>query len=131
MVFDLDWSECGNDVIATYNSELDGESILRSTQSIISDARFSDIKSFIHNLSSVQNLNMNTQEIQQLGNINASMHKKHPSIKLAVVSDKALVKGLFAMHSAYYSMNFDINNDDWDIKLFKTIDEAKKWTNCN
>jgi len=30
MVFDLDWSECGNDVIATYNSELDGESSLET-----------------------------------------------------------------------------------------------------
>jgi len=49
----------------------------------------------------------------------------NPDIKIAIVGTLAVMKGIIYMYKVYFGLV--LNRKIWEIKIFDSIDDARKW----
>lgn len=126
MSYIIQWEEKG--IICTFEKSFTCDSLLQSNQEISEDHRFASIKYSIHNFSAVESFPIKYWTIREIAYKDAELYKINPNIKLAIVGNQTVLKGLVQMFKTY----FEIAGDDviWDTRIFKTLEDAQVWVAC-
>ncbi len=123
MSFKIKWEEKG--IICAFDKAFTCESLLQSNQEISEDHRFTSIKYSIHDFSSVESFPIKSSTIREIAYIDAELYKINPNIKLAIVGNKAVMKGLAQMFKTYFEIA--ANGVIWDTVIFETLEDARVW----
>lgn len=70
---------------------------------------------------SVEDIEISTNEIRRMAELDVEAAKVNPGIKVGIVSDTALVFGLSRMYEAY------AGESQWETQVFYTLEDAQEW----
>ncbi|HBC56101.1 MAG TPA: hypothetical protein DCZ03_02960 [Gammaproteobacteria bacterium] len=123
MSYKLDWKDKG--LVCEFNREFSNENLLESNAEIINDPRLLSLEYAIYDFSDVKEYPVETSIFQQIGQAAAESYKQNSIIKLAIVSNTTVMKGIMNVYKTYFQLAN--NNETWEMKMFRTRKEAEKW----
>ena len=98
---------------------------LESNIEISKDSRFPSIRYAIYDFTDVKTYSIESSVYRDIGHMDSKLYKINPDIKLAVVANKMVIKGMLNVYKTYFELE---NNDKtWEIEMFETVTEAEKW----
>lgn len=121
MTIDISYREDGG-VVATVKTVLNGRDCMAFNDTIYADAeRIAKITYQIIDLSQVEQIEINADEIRRIAAQDAVAAEINPDMRIAVVGESEVTYGLSRMWQAY--------TDDLPISrmVFRTMSEAETW----
>jgi len=125
MSYKTRWEEKG--VYWIFSETLTNDDLLVSTKKLYSDPRYPSIKYTINDFNAVTSFPIESSMVRQVAEIDAEYSKVNPNVKVAVVANSQVIKGLTKMYQTYFELS--IENDTPFVKIFETVDDARKWIN--
>lgn len=86
---------------------------------------FPELKYQLLNFHSVIEFPVDSNAIRAVAKQDFGLYKLNEKIKVAIVENKLVVKGLAKMYKTYFEL--EGNDIVWGIGTFETNDEARKW----
>lgn len=125
MAYELLWN--GNEVAMLFSEELSNEDLINALNEINFDERFPAIKYELANFDAVKTFPIDTKTIKIGAEMDARAFLRNPHIKVGIIAEQLVVKGLTNMFIAYF--NIAANCDVWEFKIFdrKEDDLARQW----
>jgi len=123
MSYKIYWKDTG--LICEFEKDYTNEDQLNSNQEIYKDSRLSSIEYGILDFNLVTSFPINTSVIREIAYMDAKLYKINPTLKLALVANQTVMKGLINMYKTYA----EIANDDitWDTQCFESLAQAETW----
>jgi len=123
MSYKLIWEDIGVKVV--FENSLEKDDYLKSNTDIIDDPRFININYIIRDYLKVTQFNIDTSVVQIVASLDAAKYVLNPGIKIAIVSDKIVTKGLLNMFLLYFEA--EVQGPVWETELFEGEVDARKW----
>jgi len=123
MSYKLIWEDNGVKVV--FENNLNNSDYLACNEEIISDPRFVNLKYIIRNYLKVTSFDVDANAVQTVASLDAAIYPKNTTIKIAIISDKIITKGLMNMFLIYFEA--EVKDTVWKTELFATEDEAEQW----
>jgi len=116
------WENDGLKIITT--GALDNE-LLDFSIEARKDPRFIHVRYSIVDFRDVEDFPIDSSVIRQIALSDTKAYRLNPNMKLAILANKLVVTGLMHIYKSYFELH---NNEErWEIRIFETEDEARKW----
>ena len=125
MSYITSWEE--NGVYWVFSETLTNDDLLISTKKLYADPRYPNINYTINDFNAVTEFPIDSSVVRQVAEIDAKHSKINPNIKVAIVANSQVIKGLTKMYQTYFELS--IEQDTPFVKIFETVDDARKWIN--
>jgi len=124
MSYKILWEENGCKITVT---DVLGNDFLKPSIKVTTDARFINSKYRIVDFNMVKEFPIDSNTIRQIAESDIRAYKINPNIKIAILANKLVIKGLANVYNTY----FELSNDDktWELKIFETENQAREWIN--
>lgn len=123
MSFELTWEADGVRLI--FDDNLNNSDYLLSNEQIISDPRFIDLKYITRNYLKVTTYSVDSSAVRRVAALDADAYRLNADVKIAIISDKIITKGLLNMFLLY--MESELDGSIWQTELFETEQGAEQW----
>ena len=84
---------------------------------------FETLEYLIDEYTDVTKLDISSNGVHLVAELDAEASKRNPSLRVAIVGDEQLLLGLTNM----YLITFDLQGGTWVQATFATVDEARAW----
>ena len=123
MPYEIIWEE--KTVHIVFNGDFTDDELMRGNLELSGHPNFNAMEYGIFDLLNVENFPVTSQGIQRTAELDAITYVSNPNLKLAIVSNKLVVKGITNM----YKVNFAIagNDNSWETQFFESLEDARKW----
>lgn len=103
------------------------DDLLTLNDNIYSLIDISELQYQLHIFNNVNSFPVTSSAIKLSAQEDAKYYKINPNVKIAIVANKIVMKGLTKVYSTY----FELSNSDttWPIEYFETEEEARNWLN--
>lgn len=121
MAYKTFWEEKG--IKWVFSARLTNEDLLECNKNLYEDPRFLDIEYELCDFTAVKDWPVDSKVIFSVGEQDAVQSQRNPTIKVAIISNQAVMRGLTSMYesSAYSST--------WKTQLFENEEDARAWIN--
>lgn len=119
MSYKISWEERG--VKCIYSGSLTGDDLVESNIEMNSDSRSSAIDYLICNFIEVNEFPIRSEGVRRTANLDKKRAEKNPDVKLAVVANRPVIKGLTNMYVAF------TDDSSWETAFFEDESEARNW----
>jgi hypothetical protein len=102
-----------------------GQELLQSNLDIYGDSRFDDIRYEICDFLDVTTIDLDERDLRKVAHLDLAAAKTNPRIKVAVVTNRDLIKGYTNMYAAY------VGQSPWETQFFATMAEARDWIDAD
>jgi len=123
MSYKIDWEERG--VVLSFAGGFGNDDFIQANIELYEDPRFACIRYQIFDLLEVASYPVDSNAIRKIAELDAIAFETNPNIKVAVVANKLVVKGLLNMYNAYFEIAG--NQSRWESEMFDTVEDARKW----
>ncbi|MCW9014245.1 MAG: hypothetical protein OQL06_10710 [Gammaproteobacteria bacterium] len=125
MSYNISWEE--NGVIISFLDEVTNDDLINANLEILDNPKFKKINYQLLDLINVTKYPIDSGAIRRVAELDAKAYKKNPNIKIALVANNVVAKGLLNMYTVY----FELAGDDlrWKTGAFESIQDANKWLN--
>ena len=122
MAYETFWEEKG--IKWVFSGDLTNDDLLKCNQELYEDPRFIDIDYEICNFIAVENFPVESRVVQHVAKMDMEQSKRNPNIKVAVISNKLVMRGLTRM--------YEITGDGsaWETQFFENEEDARAWINA-
>ena len=114
-------------VHCTVSGDFTGNEFIQVNNEIASLAQFSKLKYQLFNFENANNFSSTSNDIKQVANQDAELYKINSKMKIAIISNKIVIKGLTRMYDIYFEIS--CNDASWETKIFDTEENAYNWLN--
>ncbi|MCW8934702.1 MAG: hypothetical protein OQK98_08255 [Gammaproteobacteria bacterium] len=123
MSYNIIWEE--NGIILCFLDEVTNDDLINANLEILGDPRFKKINYQLLDLINVSSYPIDSSGIRRVAELDARAYKINPDIKVALVANELIAKGLLNMYNVYV----EIAGDDvrWLSEVFESIEDAKLW----
>lgn len=118
MSFENIWEEEG--IRMVFSGELTDEDLLESNAEVYSDKRSSFIKYELCDFTAVTGFPVNSDTIKKVAHSDKILSEKNPNMKVMVVSNDLVMKGLVNMYRVY-------GDNNWETEIFVSEIDARNW----
>ena len=126
MAYETIWEEDG--VHWIFDDEFTNDDLLMSSQALYRDPRFEKRRYQILNFINVKIFPIEAKIIRVIAETDAINYKININMKVAVIADKIVMKGLTNMYKVYFELSCD--DVSWETEVFKNEEDARKWINA-
>jgi hypothetical protein len=121
MSYETFWEEKG--IRWVFSASLTNEDLLESNKELYEDPRFLDIEYELCDFTAVEDWPVESKVIFSVGEQDAVQSQRNPNIKVAIISNEPVMRGLTNMYeaSAYGSK--------WKTMFFENKEDARAWIN--
>lgn len=115
------------EVHCTVSGDFTGNEFIQINNEITSLHNFSKLKYQLFNFQSTNKFSANSDDIRKVAEQDAALYKVNPNMKIAIVSNELVIKGLTNMYNIYFEISCD--NTSWESEIFESEENAYKWLN--
>ena len=108
-----------------FSGSFTSNDLKNSNNEIAKLPHFPELKYQLLNFHSVTEFPVDSNAIRAVAKQDFGLYKINEKIKVAIVANKLVVKGLAQMYKTYFEL--EGNDIVWGIETFETNDEARKW----
>lgn len=119
MSVEIEWN--GHYVYKKYTGNVTPQELKMKDAKILSDIRFASLAFIISDFLAVSNIDFSTDEIITHTKLHGIPSIYNPQLKVLLVADKASIRKKLV----FYIEN--MQSTEWEIKLFKTMEEAYRF----
>ncbi len=102
--------------------ELTDEDLINSNAEVYADKRSSSIEYELCDFTAVTGFPVKSDTIRRVARSDKILSEKNPNMKVMIVSNDLVMKGLVNMYRAYGANN-------WTTEIFEREVDARKWAN--
>ena len=126
MAYKTIWEEKG--IYWVFSGALENDDLIKSNKEAYEDPRFQNIEYELCDFNAVDSFPVDSTTIRMVGEMDAQSYKINQNIKVAIVAKQDVMKGLTNMYTTYFEIAG--NDISWEIQVFVTIEDARKWINA-
>jgi hypothetical protein len=116
------WEEKGIKWI--FSGSLTNDDLYNCNMDLYKDSRFLDIEYELCDFTAVESFPVDSEVIVSIGKMDMEQSKINQNVKIAIISDEAVMRGLSNMYEAASY------NSPWETQLFENEEDARAWTNA-
>ena len=121
MAFELIWEPEG--AVIQYSDVVTDDDIRQANLDIFDDTRFDTLRYEICIYTDITALDRSSEFVRWVADFDLQASKRNPSVRVAVVGEQPLLKGITNMYRA----EFELRGGTWGQGLFNTVEEARVW----
>lgn len=123
MSYDISWEE--NGVILYFLDEVTNDDLINANLELLASPRFNEINYQLVDLLNVTKYPVDSNAIRRVAELDAKAYKINPNIKIALVANNLIAKGLLNMYIVYFEFASDEHR--WKSEIFESVQDANKW----
>jgi len=125
MSFEIVWE--ANGVVFRFVNEMTSDTLITANLEALNNPKFKTINYQLMDLRDVSSYPIETSAIRRVAELDARAYKINPNVKVALVANQVVAKGLLNMYNVY----FEIAGNDlrWQSEIFESIQDAYNWIN--
>jgi len=120
MTYEVIWEPHG--VVVTYKNTLDSRSFMDSYIEVNRDIRYKSVKYQLVNTLYVNQVDINSHDMQLIADLDKSNSIKIPNLRFALVAN------LKALERLSHLYNREVKATSWKLAIFYSMEEARDWT---
>jgi hypothetical protein len=119
MTFTIQWQEKG--VFITFRGIVKSQDLIDANNYLLSNADFDSLDYQVIDFSDVEDFKATSYDMGIIGSMNNSQTLFNKKMKVAFITSDIYIKEQIKEYNKY------MIKTDWEIQIFKNLQEAKKW----
>lgn len=119
MTFTIQWQEKG--VFITFRGIVKSQDLIDANNYLLSNADFDSLDYQVVDFSDVEDFKVTSYDMGIIGSMNNSQTLFNKKMKVAFITSDIYIKEQIKEYNKY------MIKTDWEIQIFKNLQEAKKW----
>ena len=119
MTFTIQWQEKG--VFITFRGIVKSQDLIDANNYLLSNADFDSLDYQVIDFSDVEDFKVTSYDMGIIGSMNNSQTLFNKKMKVAFITSDIYIKEQIKEYNKY------MIKTDWEIQIFKNLQEAKKW----
>ncbi|MEA2107708.1 MAG: hypothetical protein U9P82_13515 [Bacteroidota bacterium] len=119
MTFTIQWQEKG--VFITFRGIVKSQDLIDANNYLLSNADFDSLDYQVIDFSDVKDFKVTSYDMGIIGSMNNSQTLFNKKMKVAFITSDIYIKEQIKEYNKY------MIKTDWEIQIFKNLQEAKKW----
>ena len=115
-------------VYCIFSGTFTNDDLMNCNNEISTIPHFSELEYEIVNFNNVIEFPIESNVIRVIAEQDAELYKINSNIKVAIVANQNVMKGLTNMYKTYFEISG--NDISWEIEIFDTIEDAREWINA-
>ncbi len=115
-------------IYTIFSGLLTSHDLINSNNEIYQTPNFSNQKYQLLNFNNVKEFPVESSAVRTVAEQDSIYYKINPNLKVAIVANTQVVKGLTNMYKTYFELSN--NETSWEIEYFETEEAARAWVNA-